>query len=524
MTDARQELYDRIRETSRDEVILTEMVRLGFWPAGGEMPCDPAAELARRKELEGKLRALVTEQSRLQDVEALRKAIRQQRMKESRERRAANKQRRIEERAERRRQWQQRKQQEIIYLGAGVSAGLNETSADEESLTKRYLPALSRPEDVAKAMGISVGELRFLAFARRTSTLTHYQRFKIPKKTGGERLISAPMPRLKRAQRWILDNILHRVDLHEAAHGFRPGRSIVTNAQPHTKADVVVNLDLENFFPTVTYPRIKGVFRKLGYSESVATIFALLCSEPETDAVRLDGNTYYVAQGERYLPQGAPTSPAITNIICRGLDTRLNGLAKSLGFFYTRYADDLTFSGSGDTTDNVGRLLRRAKFIIADENFRVHPNKTRIFRKGRRQEVTGLVVNDRVNVSRNELRRFRAVLFQIEKDGPAGKRWGNGGNIMEAIEGFANFVAMVDPTKGKSLQQQVARLIEKHGRGPMNRPQRSRWQDAPPAGAEEVMVIDDGAVNRATDGIVTAEVVENKTPPDKPNKPWWKFW
>ena len=179
--------------------------------------------------------------------------------------------------------------------------------------------------------------------------------------------------------------------------------------------------------------------------------------------------------------------------------------------------------GSADAVDNVGRLLRRAKFIIADENFRVHPDKTRIFRKGRRQEVTGLVVNDRVNVPRKTLRRFRAVLFQIEKDGPAGKRWGNGGNIMEAIKGFADFVAMVDPAKGKELQQQVARLIERHGRGTTKRVQRERWQDAPPAPVEEVMVIDDSVAAGPTDEIVTAEVVE-RPPPEEPKKPWWKFW
>ena len=519
MNDSRQELYDRIRETSKDEVILEEMVRLGFWPAGGDMPCDPASELKRRKELEGQLRSLVTEQSRLQNVDAMRKAIRQQRMKESRERRAANKQRRIEERAERRRQWQHRKQREINYLGEGVSAGLADADSISETLQRNQLPALPDALTLAQAMNIPVGELRFLAFARRTSTLTHYQRFKIPKKTGGERLISAPMPRLKRAQRWILDNILNLVEVHDAAHGFRPGRSIVTNAAPHVQAHVVVNLDLEDFFPTVTYQRIKGVFRKLGYSEAVATMLALLCSEAETDTVRLDGQTYYVAQGERFLPQGAPSSPAITNIICRGLDTRLNGLAKSLGFIYTRYADDLTFSGSKDVADNVGRLLRRTKFIVGDENFRVHPGKTRIFRQGRRQEVTGLTVNQRVNVSRKTLRNFRATLFQIERDGPAGKRWGNGGDVIEAIEGFANFVAMVDPPKGHAFQEQVARIIERHGRGQADRNQRSRWQYPAKASAadDEVLVIDDA--------IITAAIVDPKPPEkDASEKPWWKFW
>ena len=166
-------------------------------------------------------------------------------------------------------------------------------------------------------MGITVAALRFLSFARRVSTVSHYRRFQIPKKTGGLRPISAPMPRLKRAQHWVLTEILNKVELHPAAHGFRPGRSIVTNAAPHVGAEVVVNLDVEQFFPTVSRRRIKGVFRSLGYGEQVATILSLICSEPDVRDVELDGRLYHVARGDRTLPQGAPSSPAITNVLCR---------------------------------------------------------------------------------------------------------------------------------------------------------------------------------------------------------------
>lgn len=517
---SRQELYDRIRESSRDEVILEEMIKLGFWPRDGKMPEDPADEIRRKGELGRQLRALATEQRRLENEEALKRALRKQRLEESRRKRQENKERRLRERAERARQWRARKKKEVVYLGQDVSAGLGGNDFDREKLERTGLPLLATPLELAEAMEVGLGELRFLAFSRQVSETTHYRRFQVPKKTGGHRLISAPMPRLKRAQEWIQHNILEKVELHDAAHGFRRGRSIVSNAQPHVGADVVVNVDMKDFFPTVSYPRIKGMFRKLGYSEAVATILALLCSEPEIDEVVLDRRTYYVARRERFLPQGAPTSPAITNIICRGLDARLAQTAEKLGFRYTRYADDITFSASGDAAGNVGRALRRISYAVKGEGFELHPDKTRVLRASRRQEVTGLVVNQRVNVSRKLLRRFRATLFQIERDGPAGKRWGNGNDVIASIEGFANFVAMVDAEKGAKFQKQVQAIIQRHGRGGgRSRPQRSRWVPRAVVAEEPV----------TTAEMVEAQIAERKSPArttqaPKPKKPWWRFW
>ncbi len=458
----RQELYERIEKTSKDEVILDEMVRLGFWPRDLGPPEDTRDELERRRLLQKELATLTTAEIRLANVEKARKDLRKTRMEESRARQRETKLRRLRERQERADAWRTRKGHEILYLGEGVSAGLRSTETDSEKLRARGLPVLVNAEGLAAAMGISLAELRFLSFARRVSTVSHYRRFQIPKKTGGLRTISAPMPRLKRAQHWVLAEILDRVELHPAAHGFRSGRSIVTNAEPHVGAHVVVNLDVEQFFPTVSRRRIKGVFRSLGYGEQVATILSLVCSEPPVREVELDGRAYHVARGERTLPQGAPSSPALTNVLCRGLDARLARIAGGLGFRYTRYADDMTFSAPEDAAGGVGRMLRRARFVIEKEGFRVHPDKTRVLRKGRQQEVTGLVVNRRVNVARATLRRFRATLYQIERDGPGGKRWGGGPNVLSAIEGFANFVAMVDPAKGAELRRRVGLILERH--------------------------------------------------------------
>jgi retron-type reverse transcriptase len=517
----RQDLYNRIRETSRNEVILEEMQRLGFWPAEEDRPGGAVQEERRIQELERELRALTTENARLQNAEALRKALRQQRLEQSRRKQQETKERKERERAERAQRWELRREREIVYLGDDVSAGLNQLQSDSEKLARNNLPGFESMRHLAEAMGITLGELRFLAFSRRVSRVSHYQRFAVPKKSGGQRLISAPMPRLKRAQRWILENVLEKPGLHDAAHGFRRERSIVSNARPHVAAHVVVNVDISDFFPTVTYRRIRGVFRSLGYGEAVATVLALLCSEPETDRVTLDGETYYVARGERFLPQGAPTSPALTNLICRGLDARLSRIAQQLRFVYTRYADDMTFSGDADASQHIGRLLGRIRHVVREEGFQVHPDKTRILRSSQRQEVTGIVVNRQVNVSRRTLRRFRATLFQIEQDGPRGKRWGNSSDVIAGIEGFANFVAMVDPAKGGPLQDRVQAIIRRYGRSTKPRVQRQRWRPKEPPVRTAPMADLATGERSGDDGKGRAAKPHEES---TAKKPWWKFW
>lgn len=467
MTDqprTRQELYDRIQQIGREAFILEEMIRYGFWPAQGELPQDPADEIRRQGELRRELEELRRESARLYNEQALRKQLLQQRLAESRRKQQETKERRERERQQKAEAWQQQKQQDILYLGADVSAGLNNINPNLERLQSYHLPLCHTAEEIAAAMEITVGQLRFLAFSRKTATTTHYIRFKIPKKTGGDRLISAPMPRLKKAQHWILTNILEKLQLHAAAHGFRHNHSIVSNAQPHVGADVIINFDLKDFFPSISYQRVKGLFQSFGYSEAAATIFALLCTEPEIEEVEIDGKTYFVALTHRHLPQGSPASPAITNLLCRRLDNRLTNMAEALGFTYTRYADDLTFSAVGDSLRHICNVLRRTESIVAHEGFVINPEKTRILRKNRQQEVTGVVVNQRVNISKQELKRFRATLYQIEKDGPEGKHWGNSANVMASIQGYANYVAMVNPEKGAEFQAQIKRIKKKYGR------------------------------------------------------------
>lgn len=459
----RQQLYDLIRKTSKDEYILSEMIRLGFWEEGEDKPSLSSELIAKKGELERELQDLLKQQQAVSDPEKALKELHKQRKKEALEKREITRQQRNEARYQRAKTWYNINQREITFLGSGYSKGLRGSFTDTKRLDGQGLPLLRSGLDLADAMGITINELRFLSFGRKTSKVSHYKQFLIPKKTGGYRRISAPMPRLKRIQYWILDNILAKLPHDESVNGFVPGRSIVTNAHPHIGADIVINMDLKDFFPTIHYKRIKGLFVKLGYSEHVAVILALVCSEPSVDEVELDNATYYVARSPRYLPQGAPTSPAISNLICRRLDKRIKGAVEKLEFSYTRYADDLSFSCAESSAGNLGKLFWRVGQIIEAEGFVIHPDKTRVMRSSKRQEVTGIVVNRKASINRRTLKQFRALLFHIIQDGIEGKTWNKKAATISTIQGFANYVAMVDPEKGGVFQEQAALIKQRHG-------------------------------------------------------------
>ncbi|MDY8135075.1 reverse transcriptase family protein [Aquimarina sp. 2201CG5-10] len=458
----RQEIYDKIKESSKDQYILEEMKRLGFWNEG-EVDFETVNQYFKEEnELSGKLQKLLREKRLIENPETFLAQKHKERKLASKQSQKETKERREKLRQEKADRWKQSKEKDIIFLGEGYSHTLHHKSSNPNRLRQAKLPVLHNAEDIAKAMGISIGQLRFLSFSRKNSKISHYKRFKIPKKTGGFRLISAPQPKLKEAQHWILENVLNKVTVHPKAHGCVVGRSIKTNALPHVRQDVVINQDLKNFFPSIVYSRIKGVFQALGYSNQVATIFALICSEPKIVEVSVLGENYYAQRGERFLPQGSPCSPAITNILCRKLDYRLDGLARKYGFNYTRYVDDLTFSGGRDQYTHITNILKYSNRVVKEENFTLHPDKLRIMKKGVRQEVTGVVVNEKPNIDKKSLKRFRALLYQIEKDGLEGKVWTGKADILAQIHGYANFINQIDPEKGKKYKEQVDVILERY--------------------------------------------------------------
>jgi RNA-directed DNA polymerase len=267
--------------------------------------------------------------------------------------------------------------------------------------------------ELAAAMGLSEFELSRLVIR----TNDYYKSFWLSKKSGGRRKICAPVASLKVLQRWIADEILGKVEMSPCCTGFRKNHSILDNASPHCGKDFVFNTDIADFFGTVTFPRISGLFESLGYPTPVATVLARLTSH--------NGR----------LPQGAPSSPMIANLICRRLDSRLESYCEARGWSYTRYCDDITISGAGSWP------TAHAVFeIIESEGFVVNEKKTRLLKKNNRQVVTGVVVNERPNVPRRERRRMRAIFHQLSTRGIEPRR-----HSPESVIGRLSFLEMINP-------------------------------------------------------------------------------
>lgn len=376
-----------------------------------------------------------------------------------------------EKRVERRRAVDERRRTDIVFCGRGVSRGLADRARPPGLLEVKGLPVLETPAALAAALGLSVSSLRGLCFHSEAAARVHYVQFDVPKKTGGVRRLAAPLPRLAAAQRFVLEQILEPATrcpgrLHDAAHGFVAGRSTVTNATPHARHGVVVNFDLEDFFPTLTFPRVKGVYEALGYSPCLATLLALLTTECPRVVVEHGGQRLHVAVGERALPQGACTSPMLSNLACRRLDQRLKGIASSNGLTYTRYADDLTFSAPSLSSRKLGHLCGTVEEIVKAEGFRLHAKKTRVMRTGARQEVTGIVVNAGPRVPREEVRRLRAILHDARRFGLTEANRENRPEFASWLRGKLAYLAMVEPLRGEAMLEELDEIERTGGRGP----------------------------------------------------------
>lgn len=454
-------LYQRIVQQANPHVVAARMRELGFWPKDEPLPDEPPEVKAERARIEAELSKLRAQHAAVKDPQKALAVERKRRWEESKKRRAERKQAREAERRARAEAWANEAQGRVTFLGEGVSAGLDAEDAlecDELKLQRLGLPTLRTGADLALAMGLDLPTLKWLTYHRRGAALVHYHRYGVPKKTGGVRPISAPKPKLAAAQEWVLRSLLDRVAAQPEAHGFLAGRSVVTNATPHVGRQVVVNLDVKDFFPTFTFRRVKGLFTKgLGYGEHVATILALLCTEPPRVETVLDGERVWVALGDRHLPQGACTSPAITNLICTRLDRRLAGLARYYGYRYTRYADDLTFSG--DDQETVRDLLGAVRRVVGAEGLRVNEDKTRVMRPGRRQEVTGVTVNQKLSVARDEVRRLKATLHNCATKGLESQNRTGHPDFAAHLRGRVAWVSMVDPARGAKLQALLERAL-----------------------------------------------------------------
>jgi len=340
-----------------------------------------------------------------------------------------------------------------------------------EAARKWDLPRIESPRALAEWLGVSLDDLRWFADLKGLAhkngffKLQHYCYRVLAKDSGSIRLIEAPKIRLKELQRRILKEILQRIPAHPAVHGFVHGRSIHTFAAPHAKRQVVLRMDLRDFFPSFSGVRVQSMFRTVGYPESVADLLGGICTTitpkgvwansaiPAADLFDLKS-----VYSRPHLPQGAPTSPLLANLCTYRVDCRLSGLATSAGAEYTRYADDLAFSGDREFEKRVGRFSNHVGAILMEEGFAVHFRKTRIMRQGVRQHLGGLVLNQGVNVMRPDFELLKAMLTNCVRFGPASQNRDQHAYFRAHLVGRVSYMEAINPTKGRRLRSIFERI------------------------------------------------------------------
>jgi RNA-directed DNA polymerase len=292
-------------------------------------------------------------------------------------------------------------------FGGSKGAGLSPRQR-RKSYRETFMPRAERKLDIFEL------ERRLGALSGALDTVDRsYRSVEIAKRSGGTRRLDVPNDALKKLQRGILHKLLTRLTVHPSAHGFVAGKSIVTNAQPHVGATLVLKMDLRDYFTRTTQQRVVEYFHGIGWDEPAATLLAELCCY----------------QG--HLPQGAPTSPAISNLVNYPMDSRIEGLARSQSAVYTRYADDMTFSwtipdnlktpvNQKRLADMVRKTIGDIKGLVRDYGYKLHhAPKLRVAREHQRMQVTGLVVNEKLALPRKTRRWLRAVEHHRQTGQPA---------------------------------------------------------------------------------------------------------
>ncbi|SHO48702.1 reverse transcriptase family protein [Anaerocolumna xylanovorans] len=267
-----------------------------------------------------------------------------------------------------------------------------------------------------------------------------YRKFMIPKKSGGYRKIEAPSEELKLRQLWIKENIIDKFKISDSAQGFRKNHSIYGNALPHVGKELVINIDIKDFFPSITYQKVFKFFRYIGYTNQVSHLLTKMCTNVDN-----------------VLPQGSPASPSLSNIVLLKMDKRLSKLAGAVECDYTRYADDITFSGKKVIKSLVPIICK----IIEEEGYDVNKGKLRLQYSNQRQEVTGLTVNKKVSLSKRTIKEIENAIYYCKKYGvqehmtriKCDKSF-----YKEHLYGIAYFIKMIDKEKGKKYLEELNRI------------------------------------------------------------------
>ncbi|WP_010586982.1 reverse transcriptase family protein [Schlesneria paludicola] len=319
-------------------------------------------------------------------------------------------------------------------------------------------------QDVSQWLGLTLGELDWFADRTRRKSrvpegpLRHYRYRWIAKSSGGQRLLEIPKPRLKELQRKILAEILDAIPPHPAAHAFRRGRSVRGYVTPHVGQQVVLHIDLREFFPSIRASQIHALYRTVGYPERVAAMLTGLCTHiTPRDAIPLNGeqqasNSNWKRLGSPHLPQGAPTSPALANLVAFRLDCRLAGLSQKVEAVYTRYADDLLFSGGKELARCASRFRLLVTAIAHHEGFEIRARKSRTMHSGTRQQVAGIVLNRQPNIPREEYDALRATLYNCQRHGPTTQNVNQHPHFRDHLLGKINYWSNICPERSRKLR------------------------------------------------------------------------
>jgi hypothetical protein len=335
------------------------------------------------------------------------------------------------------------------------------------------VPALATPAALAEWLGFTVSELDWFADCHGREAkvpagpLRHYTYRWLPKPSGKSRLLEMPKQRLKLVQRRLLHELLDRIPPHDAVHGYRDGRSIATHVAPHAGRVLVVRFDLRDFFPSIRSSRVHALFRAAGYPHAVARLLTGLCTNvvpvEVRESVPSTSRSGCDFQRDRllafpHLPQGAPTSPALANLCAYRFDCRLAALAEAVGAYYTRYADDLAFSGGHDLERCARRFQVGVCRIALEEGFEIHTRKTRFMRQGVRQQLCGIVVNSRPNIQRKEYDGLKAMLHNCVRHGASLQNHEGRGDFQAYLAGRIAYVAMLNAARGQRLRALFDRI------------------------------------------------------------------
>ena len=341
----------------------------------------------------------------------------------------------------------------------------------DQSFSNRYgLPKFYDERSLADFLQVDEFALRWYADIWQATTrssqskLCHYRYRQLVKSDGSPRLLEIPKQSLKTLQSKLLRGLLDKIPLHPAAHGFVKNKSCRSHAEIHAGKSVVVLIDLKDFFTSISAARIYSLYQRLGYHKPVASLLKSLSTTRAPFNVVNTIHDYQIRQKYtcEHLPQGAPTSPCLANLVAYSLDCRLSALARKFGFQYSRYADDLAFSSDVNSRQVNGRLIHWAKEVIRDEGFRINERKTRVVSQAARQKITGIVVNEGLNIERKEFDNLKATLHNCMKKGTASQNRVGHHDFKLHLQGRISAVAYLNKNKGRKLQLMFDQLTWKN--------------------------------------------------------------